>query len=275
MKKILKTAAAAMFLGIFAIGSASATEVEFNGITVEFDQPAVIIENRTMVPVRKIFELLGAQVTWDSDTRTVKTELNGKSVDITIDKNEIIINGKSEAIDASARIVNNRTLVPLRAVSQSYGCKVSWDSKAGVASVFADWYANAEKKQYDSDIVSLGYFFDVLPTVTENGVSFRSNACTLSVGAEKSDAVTINDAYLADLKKGISKFSGLTLLEMRKTEGKNAVKFSCRNNERTIYYLYAFKNGTAYNLALTVPVGAERIDAEKLMYTINNFAEKF
>ncbi len=271
-----------LFLAILACITATAAtaaaknpDVEFNGINVIFDQPAVIMQNRTMVPVRKIFELLGAEVIWDAETRTVKTELNGRKVNITIDKSEITIDGKTEAIDAPARIVNNRTLVPLRAVSQSYGCTVGWDSVNGIASVFAEWYVNAEKKQYQDGLLDFGYFFDVEAVKTENGVSLKSNACTMTVTTEESVAVTVNEQYIADLKKGIENFPGLTLMSIAKVNDKNAVKFSCYNSERTIYYAYAFKDGKAYNLALTVPIGAERIDAEKLIYSMNDFLEDF
>ncbi len=251
--------------------AANNPDVEFNAIKVEFDQPAIIIENRTMVPVRKIFELLGATVEWDNDTRTAKADLNGKKVEITIDKNEIIVDGKAEAIDAPARIINNRTLVPLRAVSQSYDCTVSWDNDTRTASVFSPWYTENERLQYSDDFFSFGYFADVKLIKTESGVSLKSNACSATFTTEDSEKITVNEEYIEDIKRGIDNFPGLTLLDIKKTDGKNAVEFSCYNKERTIYYFYAYKNGKAYNVAVTMPVGAERTDAERLVYSAKDF----
>lgn len=258
-----------------AVASAKNPDVEFNGMNVTFDQPAVIMQNRTMVPVRKIFELMGVKVEWEAETRTVKTELNGRTVDITIDKSEILVDGKIEKIDAPARIVNNRTLVPLRAVSQSYGCKVEWEPKNGVASVFADWYIDAEKKQYQDELLNFDYFAGVEVIKTDKGVSLKSNGCSMTVTIEDSSEVTVNDEYISNLKNGLNKFSGLTLTNMIKVADKNAVKFGCYNKERTIHYAYAYKNGKAYDFALTMPSGAKRTDAEKLIYSMNDFLEKF
>ena len=253
----------------------SRVNVEFNGLLVEFDQPAIIADNRTMVPVRKIFELLGATVTWDAEARCAKAELSGKKVEITIGEKEITVDGVKREIDAPARIVGNRTLVPLRAISESYDCKVGWDAKSATAMVFSDWYVSSEKLSWSDDYINLEYVFDCTPTAVDGGVSIRSNSCTLSVTSEECLEVTVNDKYIEDLKNGLKKFSGLELLHIEKIEGKNAVIFSVENKERTIYYVYAQKDGRAYNLALTVPVGAERIDAEKLRFSQKYFIENF
>ena len=69
----------------------------------------------------------------------------------------------------------------------------------------------------------------------------------------------------------MSAFKSMTVDYVKKTTGKNIAEIKCYNKGKTIYYLYANKDGTAYNMALTVPDGAIDEDICKLMYTLNNF----
>ncbi len=101
--------------------------VMINGEKIIFDQPPQLINDRTMVPLRAIFEKLGAVVEWNEETNTV----TGKNEDIvftlTIGENCAYKNGIKIYLDSAAIIVNNRTLVPVRAVSEAFGCNVEWD----------------------------------------------------------------------------------------------------------------------------------------------------
>ncbi len=101
--------------------------VYVNGSSVEFDVKPQIIDGRTMVPVRAIFEVLGAVVEWDEATRTVVSSKADTTVRITIGEYKINKNGLDIAVDVPAQIVDSRTLVPVRAIAESYNCKVEWD----------------------------------------------------------------------------------------------------------------------------------------------------
>ena len=86
------------------------------------------LENdRTLVPMRIIFEALGAQVEWDGDTQTVTATKEGKAMRLQIDKNELYIGDEMIWLDAPPRLIEGRTLVPLRAVSECFGAAVEWD----------------------------------------------------------------------------------------------------------------------------------------------------
>ncbi|MBE7015862.1 MAG: hypothetical protein E7417_03455 [Ruminococcaceae bacterium] len=99
-----------------------------NGEKVTSDVPPVIIEDRTLVPVRAIFEALGAEVEWDDATKTVISKLGDSTVSMQIGNKDITVDGETKEIDVPAQIVNDRTLVPVRAVSESYGATVEWDA---------------------------------------------------------------------------------------------------------------------------------------------------
>ena len=130
MKKIISLLLAVMLmLGISVCVSAeSEIKVLLEGYVIEFDQPPVIINDRTMVPMRAIYEALGAEVNWDPDTRTASGTKTGITVSFTIDEAQVDINYNKKEIDAPATIVNDRTLVPVRALAEGFGVDVKWDA---------------------------------------------------------------------------------------------------------------------------------------------------
>ena len=99
-----------------------------NNTFVECDQPPVIVNDRTLVPMRAIFEALGATVSWNAETRTATGVKDGKTVSVTIDKKEIVIDGTPKTIDTSAQIINDHTMVPARAIAEAFDCDVSWNA---------------------------------------------------------------------------------------------------------------------------------------------------
>ena len=102
-------------------------EIITNGEAKALDVPAQIIESRTMVPLRAIFEALGASVEWDDATKTVTSVKGETTVKLTIGQASINVNGEDKALDVPAQIVDSRTLVPVRAIAESFGCDVAWD----------------------------------------------------------------------------------------------------------------------------------------------------
>ena len=80
-----------------------------------------------MVPLRAIFEALGASVEWDDATKTVTSVKGDTTVKLTIGNAAITVNGEDKALDVPAQIVDSRTLVPVRAIAESFGCDVAWD----------------------------------------------------------------------------------------------------------------------------------------------------
>ncbi len=105
-------------------------KVFVDGVQVVFDQPPVIIDGRTLVPVRAIFNALGAEVEWIAETRTVVSKKDGSVVEMTIGENVFYVDGVAKVLDVPAQIINDRTLVPVRAISEAYFCDVEWSGAA-------------------------------------------------------------------------------------------------------------------------------------------------
>ncbi len=100
--------------------------VRVDGVYVKFDVKPQIVEGRTMVPLRAIFEALGATVEWNGDTRTVSSSLNGIDISLTIGESFLTRNGEKKTLDVPGMIVDSRTLVPVRAISEAFDCEVEW-----------------------------------------------------------------------------------------------------------------------------------------------------
>ncbi len=118
-----------MLLSSITVNAAGIDEikVKIDDVEVVFDQQPIIKDNRTLVPMRGIFETMGATVKWDNSTRTVEGIKNDIVVIMTIDDKVIQINDKSIVLDVAPIIVNSRTLVPLRAVAEAFDSEVEWD----------------------------------------------------------------------------------------------------------------------------------------------------
>lgn len=93
---------------------------------LEFDVEPVIVNDRTMVPFRKIFEAFGATVDWESETDTAVGTLDEITIRLPIDSETAYINGHEVKLDAPAYVNDGRTLVPLRFIAENFGASVKW-----------------------------------------------------------------------------------------------------------------------------------------------------
>lgn len=137
MKKIISIKICSILLTVFTCFLSTNICFADNIITVKLDgQPVVfdvspqIINDRTMVPMRKIFELFGATINWDQNTKTVTSTKGGIAVSLTIDNPNMNVNGNVVTLDTPACIVDNRTLVPVRAIAEAFQTEVGWDENS-------------------------------------------------------------------------------------------------------------------------------------------------
>ena len=111
-------------------GVSSDINVEISGKFTQFDSTPLICNGRTMVPMRKIFEELGASVSWDGETKTVVGTKGYKKVVITVGSKTMLVDGEKVLLDAVPIVISGRTLVPVRAIAEGLGATVSWDDSA-------------------------------------------------------------------------------------------------------------------------------------------------
>jgi hypothetical protein len=113
---------------VLQVGNAAFT---VNGVAKTLDSPPVIKNGRTLVPIRTIIEALGGTVGWDATARKATVTLGNSTIELWIGKSAAKVNGVSTLIDpANAKVVpeiiNGRTMLPVRFVSENLGCLVDW-----------------------------------------------------------------------------------------------------------------------------------------------------
>ena len=116
-------------VSMFTVVSADGITVTVNGESLVFDSEPIIENDRLLVPMRVIFEALGADVSWDDSSKTASAVLRNNSVRITIGESVLYKNGTKITLDCSAVVKNSRTLLPVRAVSEGLGADVDWNEK--------------------------------------------------------------------------------------------------------------------------------------------------
>lgn len=110
--------------------------IKVNNRFIYTDTRPVTESDRTLVPMRAIFEALGVNVTWDPETATaVATNADGREVKIVENNQTAYINGEPVELDVPAKIYGDRFLVPVRFVSESFFAKVGWDEISKIVTV--------------------------------------------------------------------------------------------------------------------------------------------
>lgn len=119
-----------LFVQLGLAGYAAGIHVTVNDTALQFDQEPIIENDRVLVPVRKIFEALGAAVSWTERTQTVTAKKDATVIVLQIGTYTMVQNGTIVTLDVAPKIVGDRTLVPIRAVSESFGAQVDWLEKS-------------------------------------------------------------------------------------------------------------------------------------------------
>lgn len=151
MKKLI----VALLTAAALVVSAGAVDLYVDTVKLEPDSPPVIVDGRTLVPVRAIFEALGAEVEWDADTRTATGTRGDTTVSVQIDNTTAYVNGESRVLDVPARLINNRTMVPARFISESFGCQVFWDQATQTVRVASKLYTVTRVVDGDTIVVDI------------------------------------------------------------------------------------------------------------------------
>jgi hypothetical protein len=111
----------------------AAVRVVVNGQTVPFDQPPIERAGRVFVPLRGVFERLGAEVVFQNGQ--INATRGGTTVSLQIGSTAAVVNGRQQLLDVAPFLVGARTLVPLRFVSQALGATVTFDDGTNTVTV--------------------------------------------------------------------------------------------------------------------------------------------
>lgn len=149
---------------VLYVGSSGAiannTDIQIDPSNLEV-QP-VIKESRTLVPIRFITESLGAEVEWDSNTSKATVTLRDKTVELAIGSQEMKVNGTAVNLEVPAEIINERTFIPLRQLTEALGKKVFYDRGLIVISDRDNIFDGEKEKLVIDEVIAR---VNVLPTL--------------------------------------------------------------------------------------------------------------
>lgn len=180
LKKLALSAFAAACLALGMTSYADNINVYYNGIKLEFDKDPVIINDRTMVPMRKIFETFGAEVIWHEDTKMIEASYGYINAIYNINFDKCYVNGMPVQLDSPPVLIDGYTFVPLRTISENFLQDVLWDettksvyiypSAASQPKESVDLYGMTTallNKWYDGEKSELLDFYNSDPTKTD------------------------------------------------------------------------------------------------------------
>ena len=218
MKKLLGIVMSGLLAAgaVTAVNASAGISVVINDKPVEFgDVAPQIIESRTMVPLRAIFEALNATVDWDDATKTVKSTKGDTTISLTIGENKLIKNGEDKELDVPAQIIESRTLVPVRAISEAFDCKVDWEDSTKTVKITYEEKTNTVDK-VDGAIITLA-----------NAEPETADVAVYADGAEMKVVEDARDAanHVYDLKANVTDKASWTYLWFNTNDYKPGQKY--------------------------------------------------
>jgi hypothetical protein len=125
--KIRNSATMLAIAMVASVATAQGISVTVDGKAVRFNNGGPrSVNGRVMVPLRGVFEEMGASVNWDAANRDVNASRNGKSMRLHIGDREANVDGQPMTMDVPAMIIDGSTMVPIRFLSEALGSQVAW-----------------------------------------------------------------------------------------------------------------------------------------------------
>ncbi|GFN31069.1 stalk domain-containing protein [Paenibacillus xylaniclasticus] len=137
-------------------GSAAAEQtpisVVLDGKTLKLSQPPYVVGGTTLVPMKPIFDALGASVTWIQSTKTIIARKGSTTISLQVGAKTAVVNGSSVKLDVPVQVKNGTTFVPLRVVGETFSAEVKWNAEKRqivIRSSEAIRKAEQEKREQD------------------------------------------------------------------------------------------------------------------------------
>jgi len=239
MTSSIKVAFAALTFAAVAVTSAQQIQVQVDGNPVYFaDTQPQYINGRVLVPLRGVFEQMGANVNWDQQTRMVTANKGATDVQLRIGDRIATVNGTTMNLDVPAMILRGSTMVPIRFVSEALGAQVGWMEAQHLVSINTlgqgSSTVNTPPRRLRRIMVRQD---EVIPVVLDHTLSSADNKR--------------GDTFTATVRTGDSDTYG-EIPAGTKVEGHIAAVHSRRNNQPAILDLafdrLRFENGRSVKI---------------------------
>ncbi|HYF93240.1 MAG TPA: copper amine oxidase N-terminal domain-containing protein [Symbiobacteriaceae bacterium] len=140
MKRYLISLVGIMWVLIIIPAGAAAEDppppsLVLDGYTIEAEVKPVVVDGRTLLPLRALANSLGAEVEWDAENNTAVLRMGEKVIRVPIDSNLVTVDGEIVELDVAAKVVEGRTMLPVRFIAEAFGVKVDWDPETSTISL--------------------------------------------------------------------------------------------------------------------------------------------
>ena len=153
MKKIISCLLIIIIVSCAVPAFADDIAIKLNGCEIYCDTAPFIVEGRTLVPLRAISEGMGYDVIWDGENMsvTINNNATGAYIILYIGSCNVYTNYGEKEISVAPRIYNDRTMVPIRVISETLGCEVYWDdqNRDVLITTVGTPYTHVEDSPYD------------------------------------------------------------------------------------------------------------------------------
>lgn len=212
--------------------------------------PPVILNDYTLVPAREVFEKLGAKVEWKKDIEQVFVTCGSTLVVIPINSDSAYVNGQTNKMDTKAKIINNKTMIPLRFVSAALGFKIEWDSKTRIANIITEKVVNTTLK---TTAVT-----ERTTETTTRTITTKADATTEVTTKKVQPVTSANNEYIwydYDNDALYIKNTGIALSDISEQDNYNEEKYIITINKKLQISNTAFAPDSDYVESCTVSVG--------------------
>ncbi len=262
IKKLIMSGAAVLGLcAAFAAGASAEEDVVtvlVDNVNVQFDQQPVILDGHTLVPARAVFEQAGATVTWDQPSQTATIAKDQYTVTIKYGDTALYRNGERIEIEMPAVMIEDRIMLPVRAISEAMDFAVTWDGHHSMVLVSTDgkpYRAYAFLKTGFKTLEDAAEFY-TNGTAYETGVDLDNDgvpetiefASSLDMTSVTSPVLTIDGIdYTAGLGDLTSAYS-LAVVDIDRNDSTKELIVS-ENGDTLTAHFYRYENGILKVLA--------------------------
>lgn len=233
--------------------------VMVNNVVVSgFEQPPVIIDDRTYLPVRAISEILDTDVQWNNSTETATITRGKKAIALKIGSHIMAVgdivdsaNDKNVEMDASPQLINNSTMLPIRVIIEQFGGKVMWDESSTTVIIIDDYKDKSKNNLCYHDFPMVPDFGQITAApLTNSDVNDQNAFYTYNVANVTEEqmndymtAMNINGyAYDENLSNTLSNYfskkNGSLLEVVGFFKDNNAVLLLFSNNDKNTFGVY-------------------------------------
>ncbi len=206
--------------------------------------PPIILDDYTLVPAREVFESIGAKVEWKKDIEQVFVTYGSTLVIIPINSDKAYVNGQASKMDTEAKIINNKTMIPLRFVSAALDFKIEWDSKTRIANIITKDIVTTTTEQSTE--------------TTTKAITTRKEVTTEATTKKPQPVTSANNEYIwydYDNDALYIKNTGIALSDISEQDSYNEGKYIVTVNKKLQTSNTAFTPNSEYVESCTVSVG--------------------